>query len=445
MCLPSDSAVCVCVLIVDKLFTLGDLAAFIKKHYDADGMPNVVVVDAVVDWKALLSDCIASWTGVKRPHAFRFKVCEAGGQRFVGMQYREFASDTTPWLGHRGSTNDADAIPVFSQLPRTTGSLPLAAHPVHLSPTLAAGVDAFERFFTDANAQVDRKSADSLGSRTIKWFRSILNNKTLGTARTAASPGVGIAASLPSPVFGGDAAVRLVGSDAKERIPTSATRPQVVAQPGWARAVSTFQLRLPEPSAVEKKARDRARKARSKLKELRRVAREIEAGSASESQKHCKPRHGFAALAGMDVTGDEPAAQDNPANSARSKKRRKSSAGTEASASAAGGSVEGVAVHADKKERSAVFVLPMDDKRDEDLLSKLDYKKAKGLIADGPQRVDVVCALDGRDQRVWRVSKVVADDDSSTFTVSLFQFRDIAITNVPPCRLRQHSALVPAD
>jgi len=447
------------VLGADKLFTLGDFAKFLEKAFpNADSRPVIAVVNNVVDWKGLLADCISSFKGLKRPHAFRFKVCEAKGQRFVGMQYREFASETgTPWLGHNGSSNDADAIPVFSALPRTAGTLPLLNDPVHLSPTLEANVKAFQDYFIDANAVIDRKTAATLGKQTIEWFRSVIDTKTLGASLSKQqSPGVGSAATLPAPVFKCNAQARLIGADAKLAIPVRESGPDVVAWPDWAKDVTQFQLSLPEFSAAEQKARVRAKKARANAKELRKAR--LEALKTSSSDSLSGGAHGdfLSDCADTDADASEmDAKEEKGTRPKRRKRRRASGANSESDPNgkmtvaaeqddSADASEAEAMPHADKKQRSGVTVLPMDDKRDADLLSKLSFDDIQGMIAKN-QRLDVVCAVSGRDQRVWRVSTIDQDRDNRTFSVCLFQFREIPPVTVPAYRLRRHTVMVPSD
>lgn len=440
----------------DQLFTLGDFAIFLEKRFKPDGRPVVAVVNKIVDWKGLLGDCLNSFKGLKRPHAFRFKLCESKSNRFVGMQYREFASEvSTPWLGHKGSTNDADAIPMFSSLPRTSGTLPLCNDPVHLSPTLEKNVTAFEDYFSGANSLFERKTPDLLGTRTIQWFRSVIDSKTLGASLSEQSPGVGSAATLPAPVFNCDAAVRLVGAEAT--IPDCGPRPPVVAQPDWASAVTRFQLSLPDFPEVERKVQDRAKKDRAKVRQARKAKLEAlkattsSASSNTAAGSNASPESQKASAAAgcvMDIKEDKPAA--------RRKRRRASSAHSDAKAQSietananSGDGNNERAARTVKQQRSApVSVLPMDDKRDADLLCCNSFSDVQNEIAKG-HSIDVVCAVSGRAQRVWRVSHIEPDEATQTFSVGLYQFRDIgnasALAQVPARRLRRHSALVPSD
>src|SRR5690242_18944952 len=96
------------------------------------------------------------------------------------MQFREFASDTSEWRGHNGSTDDAHAIPVFSALPLSSGTLPLLDSDVHLSPSLPKSVEALRGFFEGANEQIHRQSPDSLRTNSLTWSDTVLATKTLG-------------------------------------------------------------------------------------------------------------------------------------------------------------------------------------------------------------------------------------------------------------------------
>ncbi len=177
------------------------MVAFLDKWFPTDdGRPIIAAVENAIDFKSVVSPHISKYEGHKEPHAFRFKLCDSNGVRFVGMQYRRYASEETkPWLGHNGSTADGDAIPVFTSLPTTTGPLPLFEMPVMLPSTLATDVDRLQHWLDHADSLIERDGPDMKAKQSVEWFRSVLATKTLVTTPAADSPGIGSAATLRAP------------------------------------------------------------------------------------------------------------------------------------------------------------------------------------------------------------------------------------------------------
>lgn len=158
---PYLPAVIAHVFVPEFVFTLGDLAAVMKKAFpNLPITPSVAAVNNAIDFKALLSKHLFHYSGHTGmvgkaksggPHAFRFKMCKGKDGDFVGMQTRTLASQIIhPWCGDDGSTDEQRVIPVFKSMPPLSGPLPLCTAPVQLPSTLEADMAALNKFFSVA-------------------------------------------------------------------------------------------------------------------------------------------------------------------------------------------------------------------------------------------------------------------------------------------------------
>ena len=424
---------------VGFVLTLGDMVAFLDKWFPTDdGRPIIAAVENAIDFKSVVSPHISKYEGHKEPHAFRFKLCDSNGVRFVGMQYRRYASEETkPWLGHNGSTADGDAIPVFTSLPTTTGPLPLFEMPVMLPSTLATDVDRLQHWLDHADSLIERDGPDMKAKQSVEWFRSVLATKTLVTTPAADSPGIGSAATLRAPWFQRDPAVRSVCAEGKFTLPTLCTAPAAVAKPPWADDVKTFVISLPpDPKKDAKKHRTsgpRKKKQRPKGMPWADTATDLQSAAPAASTGS---GDGLSASAGAVA---EPAPEHTRQRKRKSSSKAASSDGERKERKGLSGRDAAQSESTAKRQRSESQAAgsEMDVEGDVELFSTLSFEDVKRL-----KHVDVVARVSNRAENVWRVGKLQPNEDTKTFTVTLYQLPELTLHDVTPNRLRKPSSLV---
>jgi hypothetical protein len=162
------------------------LAALPRAFVSARSRPTVVAVQQVWDFKTWLGAELAPLAGHSSPLGFLFKrdfsaPLEPGQQPPVKMWIR--AHSKAPWIG---VDNTPPGIDVLLGSPN--------------KPLLPLPLRHFEAFAVDAMVSVFKKSDRYIGKERAQLLGKMLRTESLGVvAEDVQTPGVGLAASLPTP------------------------------------------------------------------------------------------------------------------------------------------------------------------------------------------------------------------------------------------------------